>query len=102
MLPTYETSNDYINPFSHLSFIIIHILFLLFIISFIRTAVSDPGFYNDNYVELYSMVNYYEAYKKYFENVINRKEKRDSILSTHEYPNLINSNKLLKKTNLDE
>jgi hypothetical protein len=55
-------------------FIIFQVSYLIFIICFIRLSFQDPGFYSNDYLEVYSLSKYYENYKNYFKKVFTNVE----------------------------
>lgn len=57
----------------------------------------DPGYIDDEYIEVYSLKRYYEIYKCYFQNLILSKKEVNS--EDKEFPNLVRSNVLLKEKN---
>jgi hypothetical protein len=60
-------------------------------------ASIDPGYLDDEYIEVYSLKKYYEIYKIYFQNLIFNK--KEIISEDKEFPNLVKSNVLLKEKN---
>jgi hypothetical protein len=86
--------------------IIFNVLVFLFLISFFKVACSDPGKYNPEYVNLYSLEKYYQVYNKYYQNLIFSKEKINSPQTQKplEFPNMNfkSSQILAKKTTMKE
>ncbi len=53
--------------------IIFHYIFIMFLIGFIRSALMNPGYYDKEYTEMFSLKKYQEFYTNYYFNAINIK-----------------------------
>lgn len=85
---------------------IFNFVVVMFLFSFLRTALMDPGKYSKEYIELYSLTKYHEMYNNYYLNMIFTKRKKSSEISTNnsilEFPNMNLKSSLLLKKNADK
>jgi len=91
---------EYRTAFIHLSFF--HFFFLIALLSLFRTIFNNPGHLKQEYVELYSIINFL---KIFFDYILNYKEPNYKLNFHMKNTNLgddmillLNSKKLIKKT----
>jgi hypothetical protein len=74
-----------------------HFFFFLFLFSFMRSSAMDPGKYDKEYTEIYSLQKYHELYSKFYLKIIFSKKKSNEI-SSFEFPTMnFRSNDILQK-----
>ncbi len=78
--------------------LVYHILFFLFLISFIRSSLTDPGEYHSEYSNLFSLKKYQELYSRFILNIVYLRKKEEKQNNPLEYPHMnFRSNSILKK-----
>jgi hypothetical protein len=51
-------------------FTIFHIVFFIFIYTFLKTALMDPGRVHERYAQIYSIEKYYEIHDAYYQKYV--------------------------------
>lgn len=73
-----------------------HIIFFLFLFSFMRSSAMNPGKYEKEYTEVYSLQKYHELYSKFYLKLIFSKKKSNQ-LNQFEFPTMnFRSNDILQ------